>query len=72
MTSTKFQVEKFDGSNDFNLWKVRIKNLLVQQDCAEVLVDKEKLHGSITNAILAEIEPKTHKTIQLHLVDEVL
>jgi hypothetical protein len=29
--ATKFNIEKFDGRNDSNLWRVRMKALLVQQ-----------------------------------------
>uniref|UniRef100_A0A2K1X4X3 Retrovirus-related Pol polyprotein from transposon TNT 1-94 n=1 Tax=Populus trichocarpa TaxID=3694 RepID=A0A2K1X4X3_POPTR len=28
----KFDVEKFNGMNDFNLWRIRLHNLLVQQE----------------------------------------
>nr|GEW32089.1 retrovirus-related Pol polyprotein from transposon TNT 1-94 [Tanacetum cinerariifolium] len=31
MTMTKFDIEKFDGKNDFELWQVRMKDLLKQQ-----------------------------------------
>ncbi|GJV28085.1 zinc finger, CCHC-type containing protein [Tanacetum coccineum] len=31
MTGTKFDIEKFDGKNDFMLWQVRMKALLEQQ-----------------------------------------
>ncbi|KAL6340624.1 hypothetical protein AAG906_010532 [Vitis piasezkii] len=32
MSSQKFEVEKFNGSNDFTLWKLKMKALLVQQN----------------------------------------
>ncbi|GKD51964.1 hypothetical protein Tco_1280940 [Tanacetum coccineum] len=34
MTGTKFDIEKFDGMNDFGLWQVRMKALLEQQGLA--------------------------------------
>ncbi|GJR23356.1 zinc finger, CCHC-type containing protein [Tanacetum coccineum] len=34
MTGTKFDIEKFDGKNDFALWQVRMKALLEQQGLA--------------------------------------
>lgn len=35
MGSTKYEVEKFTGQNDFGLWKLKMKALLVQQDLLE-------------------------------------
>ena len=37
MTGTKFDIEKFDGKNDFGLWQVRMKALLEQQGLAAAL-----------------------------------
>nr|GEV42887.1 hypothetical protein [Tanacetum cinerariifolium] len=37
MTRTKFDIEKFDGENDFALWKVRMKAFLKQQGLAAAL-----------------------------------
>ncbi|GJS47844.1 hypothetical protein Tco_0597965 [Tanacetum coccineum] len=34
MTGTKFDIEKFDGKNDFALWQVRMKAFLEQQGLA--------------------------------------
>jgi hypothetical protein len=33
----KLDVEKFNGMNDFNLWRIRLHNLLVQQGLFKVL-----------------------------------
>ncbi|GJW84192.1 hypothetical protein Tco_0157337 [Tanacetum coccineum] len=37
MTGSKFDIEKFDGKNDFALWQVRMKALLEQQGLAAAL-----------------------------------
>ncbi|GKB35942.1 zinc finger, CCHC-type containing protein [Tanacetum coccineum] len=37
MTGTEFNIEKFDGNNDFGLWKERMKALLEQQGLAATL-----------------------------------
>ncbi|GKC46188.1 hypothetical protein Tco_1063910 [Tanacetum coccineum] len=37
MTGTKFDIEKFDGKNDYGLWQVRMKALLEQQGLASTL-----------------------------------
>ncbi|GJT16282.1 hypothetical protein Tco_0874988 [Tanacetum coccineum] len=35
MTSsiTRFDIKKFDGKNDFGLWKIKMHDLMVQQGC---------------------------------------
>ncbi|GKA82952.1 hypothetical protein Tco_0789700 [Tanacetum coccineum] len=30
---TRFDIEKFDGKNDFGLWKIKMRALMVQQGC---------------------------------------
>ncbi|GJX34222.1 hypothetical protein Tco_0245779 [Tanacetum coccineum] len=37
MMGTKFGIDKFDGMNDFGLWKVRMKALLEQHGLAAAL-----------------------------------
>lgn len=31
MAITKFELDKFNGENDFNLWRIKMKALLVHQ-----------------------------------------
>ncbi|GKA37273.1 zinc finger, CCHC-type containing protein [Tanacetum coccineum] len=53
MTGTKFDIEKFDGKNDFALWKVTMKALLEQQGlaargCQSERIDEfQKLVGNL-------------------------
>ena len=58
MSSHKFDLEKFNGSNDFTLWKVKMKALLVQLGCA-VAVEGEYAKET-TEAVKNEIEGKAH------------
>ncbi|GJW71651.1 hypothetical protein Tco_0128568 [Tanacetum coccineum] len=39
MTSsiTRFDIKKFDGENDFGLWQIKMRALMVQQGCAAAL-----------------------------------
>ena len=37
MPSTKYEIEKFTGVNDFGMWCLKMKALLVQQGCLEAL-----------------------------------
>jgi hypothetical protein len=42
MQSSKFEVEKFSGKNNFALWKLKMWDLLVQQGLQKVLARKTK------------------------------
>ena len=48
MSVPKFEVEKFDGSNDFSLWKLKLQALLDQQGLAMALEGKDKLPESLS------------------------
>ena len=43
MSVPKFEVEKFDKSNDLSFWKLKLQVLLDQQGLATALEGKEKL-----------------------------
>jgi len=70
--AARFDIEKFNGRNDFNLWWVRMKALLVQQGLSKALKGKDALPESLTGDEKEEILEKAHSTIQLCLSNEVL
>ena len=72
MSSHKFEIDKFDGSNDFTLWKVKMKAFLVQQGCATVLEGEGKLPEGLKATEKTEILARAHSAILLSLTDEVL
>ncbi|KAL6327528.1 hypothetical protein AAG906_021615 [Vitis piasezkii] len=72
MSSQKFEVEKFNGSNDFTLWKLKMKALLVQLKCAQAIEGEEKLPVGLTAAEKEEVVSRAHSAILLSLADEVL
>ena len=37
MSSTEYEIENFTGVNDFGMWRLKMKALLVQQCCLEEL-----------------------------------
>jgi hypothetical protein len=49
MQSAKFEIEKFNGKNNFEIWKVKMHDLLVQQGVVKALLGKEKQPASITD-----------------------
>ncbi|KAK3003348.1 hypothetical protein RJ639_019865 [Escallonia herrerae] len=40
-TSTKYDLEKFDGSNDFSLWRMKIRAVLIQQRLLKALKENK-------------------------------
>ena len=34
---TRFDIEKIDGKNDFGLWQIKMRALMVQQGCDAAL-----------------------------------
>nr|KYP60240.1 Retrovirus-related Pol polyprotein from transposon TNT 1-94 [Cajanus cajan] len=49
MGSTKYDIEKFICKNDFNLWRMKMKALLVHQGLKEALEGKKKLPTTMTD-----------------------
>jgi len=72
MPSYKFDIEKFNGSNDFSLWKVKMKAVLVHQGCAAALDGEDRLPETLTEDEKKEMLEKAHSIILLSLTDEVL
>jgi hypothetical protein len=40
--TAKFKIGKLNGKNNFEIWKVKMHNLLVQQSMVKALLGKEK------------------------------
>ncbi|KAL8478373.1 hypothetical protein ACS0TY_030329 [Phlomoides rotata] len=72
MSSMKLDVEKFTGKNDFGLWKVKMKALLVHHGLASALKTEESEKSSATAAKKVEINEKAHSAIILCLGDKPL
>ena len=80
MAATKFDLEKYNGDNDFYLWSLKMRAILIQQGLDSTLDDeeesrskKEKGEGSSgLSGDMRTINNKVHTTIILHLSNEVL
>ncbi|KAH9648352.1 hypothetical protein KPL70_025549 [Citrus sinensis] len=77
MVSTKIDLEKFTGKNDFNMWKVKIEALLITHGLRDALEPVTKKEGkeesfSKTPEMAAEIDKKVRSTIILSLGDSVI
>ncbi|GJT02267.1 NRT1/ PTR family 4.5-like protein [Tanacetum coccineum] len=75
MTGAKFDIEKFDGTGDFGLWRVKMRALLIQHGCEAAL---EVLPADMEAQAKAELNKKAHSAVILclasyeHFVDILL
>ncbi|KAL8481169.1 hypothetical protein ACS0TY_027627 [Phlomoides rotata] len=72
MASMKLDTEKFSGKNDFGLWKVKMKALLVHHGLASALQPDAGAESSISREKKVEIMEKAHSAIILCLGDKPL
>jgi hypothetical protein len=68
--SAKFDVMKFDESDNFGLWQKHVKNLLVQQGMVKALYGTKS--EGMADINWKELEPKVVATIWLCLGDDVM
>ncbi|KAK3011898.1 hypothetical protein RJ639_011418 [Escallonia herrerae] len=47
-TSTKYDLEKFDGSNDFSSWRMKMRAVLIQQGLLKALKGKQGLPDTMS------------------------
>lgn len=68
--SAKFEVSRFDGTENFSLWQRRVKDLLAQQGLQKALCD-EKL-TDITTIDWNEMKEKVAGLIRLCVSGDVI
>ena len=72
-TTTKFEVEKFDGKSNFLLWKIQVTSLLlVKEGTHKALLGIEKKPSKMEDDDWNDINFHAKATITLCLSDEVL
>jgi hypothetical protein len=72
MQNSKFEVEKFSGKSNFDLWKLKMQDLLVQQGLQKALASKSKKPTTMTEWEWEDLDAKALSTIHLCLADDVL
>jgi len=72
MMNANFKVEKFTGKNNFSLWKLKVRDLLVQQGLHKVLDEENKKPYSMTTSDWEDLGAQALSTIMLCMADEVL
>ena len=56
--SVRFEIKKFNGRNNFEIWKVKMHDLLVQQGVAKTLLRKSKQPFAVTNDEWSDIDDR--------------
>ncbi|CAJ2646442.1 unnamed protein product [Trifolium pratense] len=69
---SKWDIEKFTGSNDFGLWKVKVRAILTQQKCSEALLGIANMPNTFSAAEKNEMNDKALSAIILCPADNVL
>lgn len=74
MSILKLKVDKFIGENDFLLWRLKIRALLVNQGIEEALGEatSSKKPRKVSDEDLPDILDKAHSAIIVSLGDGVL
>ncbi|GJS81557.1 retrovirus-related pol polyprotein from transposon TNT 1-94 [Tanacetum coccineum] len=70
----KFDVEKFDGSNDFGLWRVKMRSRLIQHGWEAALDPflKTMMDAEKTTLLKTDVYKKAHSALLLCLDNKVL
>jgi hypothetical protein len=61
--SSKFEVEKFNGKTNFELWKLKMKDFLVQQGLQKALAGRTKKLTTMTNEEWEYLDARALNTI---------
>lgn len=72
MGTAKFDVERFTGKNDFGLWRLKMRALLVQQGLHDALLGEKNLPSTMQEKKKIKLLEKAHSAIILSLGDTVL
>ena len=72
MGTVKFEAEKFTGSNDFGLWRLKMRALLVHQGLKEALKGTRVLPADMLELEKKALMEKAHNAILLSLGVKVL
>jgi hypothetical protein len=70
--SSKFEVEKFSCNNNFQLWKLKMWDLLVKKGLQKSLAGKSKRPPGMLYEEWDDLDTRALSTILLCLEDEVI
>jgi hypothetical protein len=70
--SANIEIKKFNGKSNFEIWKVKMHDFLVQQGVVKALLGKQKKPATISNKEWEEIDARALSVICLCLADDRL
>ena len=65
MLNAKFEVAKFTGKRNFALWKLKVRDLLVQQRLHKALGETNKKPASMKDSNWEDLDTQALSTIRL-------
>ena len=71
-SAARYDIEKFDGSNDFGLWRMKMRALLGNLGLEEALDGESKMPKVYSKEKKKEIIKKAYNTLILSLGDKIL
>jgi len=72
METTKYDIEKFSGENDFRLWRIKMEAILIQHGYAEALKGEERMSESLSSKEKSEMIDRARSEIMLRHGDKAL
>jgi hypothetical protein len=66
---SKWDIEKFTRSNDSELWKVKMREVLIQNKCVEALKGEAQMLAHLTRANKSDMNDKAMSAIILFRQD---
>ncbi|KAA0033502.1 Retrovirus-related Pol polyprotein from transposon TNT 1-94 [Cucumis melo var. makuwa] len=72
MTTTKFEIEKFDGNGDFTSWTRRITTIFGSQKTLKALEDPKELPATLTKSERETLEEVAYGTLVMNITDNML
>ncbi|GKU92526.1 hypothetical protein SLEP1_g6239 [Rubroshorea leprosula] len=68
----KYEIEKFNGGKNFNLWRLKMRAMLIQQGLWKALEREARLPKTLPKEDKIDLKERALSAIQLSLSDEVL
>ena len=69
---SKFEIEKFTGDNDYGLWKMKMRAVLVREGLSATLDGESSLPETLSEKEKKDLLDRAYSTLILGLGDKVL
>ena len=72
MGGSKVEIEKFDGTGDFGIWKRKVRALMAQQRLLRAIDDPERFFASVDPTMRSEVMENAIGCMLWNLTDNVI